>query len=432
MRMDFLLSTASAGKLFTLVGVPIVGLLVFSVFSSMFWSKPKWPPAGKQCVVTGGSSGLGLAFATLLVKKGAHVAIIARDKKKLATALEKLEAARVHPDQKITSHSFSLTSLAGSTSALESAAEAHGGRAPDALFTCAGTAKPGYFLTMDENAMTEGMANSYWIQAFPALAATKMMVKQGVRGRVVFVGSTLGYMSFIGYSTYSPGKHALVGLTETLRSELALYDIDIQLFVPCTMYSEGYENENKTKPAITLNIEETDEGLTPEQAAVHMFKGRRVLRAGHLVDIMHALPTRVSPETDTLRISTAPGSRPPRNRLTSRRIHFQIYPLSPFSILSTLSDHLILTFSHPVIRFNRTGIQKGHAHFSADLITEFFRVSTRGSAPNQNVFKDFLIYLIAWPGVPIWRYSTERAVQRGKAAHIADMQAKGLVPESSK
>ncbi|KAG9050048.1 3-dehydrosphinganine reductase [Serendipita sp. 407] len=348
--MDSLLSTASAGKLFTVIGVPIVGFLVFSVFSSMFWSKPKWQPAGKQCVVTGGSSGLGLAFATLLVKKGAHVAIIARDKKKLATALEKLEAARVHPDQKITSHSYSLTSLAGSTSALESAAEAHGGRAPDALFTCAGTAKPGYFLTMDENAMTEGMANSYWIQAFPALAATKMMVKQGVRGRVVFVGSTLGYMSFIGYSTYSPGKHALVGLTETLRSELALYDIDIQLFVPCTMYSEGYENENKTKPAITLNIEETDEGLTPEQAAVHMFKG----------------------------------------------------------------------------------IQKGHAHFSADLITEFFRVSTRGSAPNQNVFKDFLIYLIAWPGVPIWRYSTERAVQRGKAAHIADMQAKGLVPESSK
>ena len=80
-------------------------------------------------------------------------------------------------------------------------------------------------------------------------------------------------MSFVGYSSYSPAKHALIGLTETLRSELALYDITVQLFVPCTMFTPGYENESKTKPAITKKIEETDDGLTPEQAAVKMLKG---------------------------------------------------------------------------------------------------------------------------------------------------------------
>ncbi|KAG8806417.1 3-dehydrosphinganine reductase [Serendipita sp. 399] len=134
---------------------------------------------------------------------------------------------------------------------------------------------------MEGEELADGMTNSYWIQAYPALAATKMMAKQGVRGRIVFVSSTLGYMGFIGYSTYSPGKHAVVGLTETLRSELALYNIDVQLFVPCTMYTEGYENENKTKPEITLQIESTDEGLTADQAALHMLKGmRKELRIG--------------------------------------------------------------------------------------------------------------------------------------------------------
>lgn len=39
-----------------------------------------------------------------------------------------------------------------------------------------------------------------------------MMAKQGIPGRIVFVGSTLGYMSFIGWAGYSPGKHALVGM----------------------------------------------------------------------------------------------------------------------------------------------------------------------------------------------------------------------------
>ncbi|KAF9233101.1 hypothetical protein BU15DRAFT_54336 [Melanogaster broomeanus] len=39
------------------------------------------------------------------------------------------------------------------------------------------------------------------------------------------------------------------------------------------MYTPGYDEENKTKPSITRKIEETDEGLTAEQAAEGLFKG---------------------------------------------------------------------------------------------------------------------------------------------------------------
>ncbi|CAG8693463.1 12451_t:CDS:2, partial [Acaulospora colombiana] len=90
--------------------------------------------------------------------------------------------------------------------------------------------------------------------------------------RIAFVGSTLAYMSFIGWAGYSPAKHALVGLAETLRSELALYDIDVQIFQPGTILSPGLENENKTKPEITKRVEGHEEGLTPEQAAAAMLK----------------------------------------------------------------------------------------------------------------------------------------------------------------
>lgn len=55
-----------------------------------------------------------------------------------------------------------------------------------------------------------------------------------------------------------------------------LYGIDMHIFFPPTMYTPGYEVENLTKPKITLEIESTDEGLTPDQAALALFKGDTV------------------------------------------------------------------------------------------------------------------------------------------------------------
>jgi 3-dehydrosphinganine reductase len=87
------------------------------------------------------------------------------------------------------------------------------------------------------------------------------------------VGSLLGYMTVLGWASYSPAKHALKALADTLRSELLLYDISVHLFMAPTMYTPGYEEENKTKPKITLKIEDNDEGITAEQAAILMLNG---------------------------------------------------------------------------------------------------------------------------------------------------------------
>ena len=58
-----------------------------------------------------------------------------------------------------------------------------------------------------------------------------------------------------------------------MQSELMLYDIGVQIFFPPTIYSPGYENENKSKPDVVKEIEGTDDGLTPDQAALGMLKG---------------------------------------------------------------------------------------------------------------------------------------------------------------
>jgi 3-dehydrosphinganine reductase len=120
-----------------------------------------------------------------------------------------------------------------------------------------------------------------------------MMAKQEKKGRIALVSSTLGYMSFLGWASYSPAKHALrgmfppwpllhpcefvssiiAGLADTLQSELMLYGISVHIFFPPTMFTPGYDEENKTKPQIVKDIESADDGLTADQAALALYKG---------------------------------------------------------------------------------------------------------------------------------------------------------------
>ena len=105
-------------------------------------------------------------------------------------------------------------------------------------------------------------------------AVVKTLVREKRQGRIVFVGSTVSMMSFIGYAPYAPGKHALKGLAETLRSEGLLYGIDVHIFFAPTMDSPGLSEENKLKQPITNAIEAGDEVLSCEAAAACLLQGK--------------------------------------------------------------------------------------------------------------------------------------------------------------
>jgi len=262
----------------------------------------------------------------------------------LDKAVEELEAVRQNAKQILKAHSFSLDSAADSAAALKAVCEVHGGAAPDAVFACAGSSKPMYFIEMSEQDLSQGMTAGYWVQAWTAFAAAKQMAREERKGKIIFVSSTLGYMSFIGWSSYSPAKHALRGLADTLHSELLLYGIDVHIFFPPTMYTPGYEVENRTKPALTKRIEETDEGLTAEQAALGLFKG----------------------------------------------------------------------------------VEQGHTHITADMITSLFRASTRGATPRNSWILDGIYDFVAYIATPIWRRSVDKAVIAHREEHRKYLQQNGF------
>ncbi|KAG8215381.1 hypothetical protein J3R82DRAFT_8980 [Butyriboletus roseoflavus] len=262
------MSSASTYLLKTLLALSLV------LVSSMIFGfgKKKWDPRGKHVYITGGSQGLGLALAKILAKRGANISIVARTQSKLDDALKELKALRVSPMQSFQAFSFSLASASASAEALAAATAGHG-EFPDAVFCCAGAAKPMFLVDMSEADVEGGMRDGYWVQAWTAWAAVKEMARRGQKGKIILVSSTLGFMSFVGYGSYSPAKHALRALAECLRSEGLLYGITAHIFFPPTMYTPGFDAENKTKPAITRKIESTDEGLTAEQAAKGLFNG---------------------------------------------------------------------------------------------------------------------------------------------------------------
>lgn len=92
-------------------------------------------------------------------------------------------------------------------------------------------------------------------------------------GKIVFISSMLGMLSFAGYATYSPTKYAIRGLADTLRNELKRYNIGVHIFFPGGIESPGFENENLTKPEVTKTIEGANVPQTGAQCAHSLMKG---------------------------------------------------------------------------------------------------------------------------------------------------------------
>jgi hypothetical protein len=80
-----------------------------------------------------------------------------------------------------------LSDAAESAAALEAVCKPHNGRAPDAVFACAGSSKPMFFMDMTPQDMQEGMVNGYWVQAWTAMVIFAQF-KIGSHVLIIYVG----------------------------------------------------------------------------------------------------------------------------------------------------------------------------------------------------------------------------------------------------
>jgi len=164
-------------------------------------------------VVTGAGAGLGRAIAQAFARRGAHLGLIARDRDRLDAARREVEA--------LGGRALVLPADVADPDAVERAAarvEADLGpidvwvnNAMTSVFSPAKEMRPEEYRRVIEV--------TYLGYVHGTLAALRRMLPRD-RGTIVQVGSALAYRSIPLQSAYCAAKHAIVGFTDSLRSEL--------------------------------------------------------------------------------------------------------------------------------------------------------------------------------------------------------------------
>jgi len=208
-------------------------------------------------LVTGGSSGIGLACAVECAKRGANVTLLARDVKKLATARDVVRASIADVDGRfvnVVSCDISKDFIAVQNAFVQ--AESLMGRPVDILVNCAGSGPACAFDKVDVGEFERLMRLNYLTTVFATRAVMPGMKARG-RGRILFTSSQAGQLGLYGYTAYSASKFALRGFAEALQMEVKPFNIFLTLAFPPDTETPGFLEESKSLPDETKEISAT-------------------------------------------------------------------------------------------------------------------------------------------------------------------------------
>src|SRR6185437_3347000 len=184
--------------------------------------------------ITGGSRGLGLAMARAFLRRGAKVALLARDPEALERARQLLAGSGtvfvrpcdVRDEQQVNEAIRDIRQELGEV---------------DVLVNNAGTITVGPMDTMTADEYREALDVFFWGPLHATLAVLPEMRKRQ-SGRIVNISSIGGKISIPHLLPYSVGKFALAGFSEGLRAELLKDDIYVTTIYPGLMRTGSPRN----------------------------------------------------------------------------------------------------------------------------------------------------------------------------------------------
>ena len=223
--------------------------------------------SSKFIIVTGASSGIGLASVYRFMELGAKVVLAAR-------SIDKLEKIADDLNQKFAAHSSrpiahciktDVTKEEDCKNLIEKTVDKFG--KIDVLVNNAGISMRAVFKDLDLKVMHSLMDTNFWGTVYCTKYALPYLLES--KGTVVGVISTAGYVGLPARTAYSASKFAVRGFLETLRIE-HLYDgLHVMIFAP------GFTTSNIRNVALTADG--SPQGETPRDEN-RMMSAERVAR----------------------------------------------------------------------------------------------------------------------------------------------------------
>lgn len=179
--------------------------------------------SNKVAIVTGASSGIGKAAASLFAAEGASVVVVARRKKELVELVEEIRAAVVVQGD---TRDEATAALAVST-----AREHFGGL--DIAFNNAGTlGEVGPATEMSLSGWRDTIETNLTAAFLSAKHQIPAMLERGA-GSVVFTSTFVGHtVGFPNVAAYASSKAGLTGLVQTLAAEFGPRSIRVNAILP--------------------------------------------------------------------------------------------------------------------------------------------------------------------------------------------------------
>jgi NAD(P)-dependent dehydrogenase (short-subunit alcohol dehydrogenase family) len=179
---------------------------------------------GKTAIVTGGNSGLGLAFSTALAKAGANLFIpsYVMDDGGARQLIEK-QGVRVELME------VDITATGAPKQVIEACMETFAGL--DILFNNAGICRSNPVLEFGREDWDPMIAINLTAAFELSHEAAKIMIPQK-SGKMINTCSLFSYLGGLGSAAYAATKHGIAGLTKAYCDELAQYNIQVNGIAP--------------------------------------------------------------------------------------------------------------------------------------------------------------------------------------------------------
>ena len=191
---------------------------------------------GKKALVTGGSSGIGKSLAQGLLRHGAEVVIVSDNGEALRTALEELRAA----GNAVSSYRCDLAESGQIERLARSIVDERG--VPDILINNAGFAT---YRTFEQTPLEE-VERLLKVNLLGAMLLTRHLLPGFIQrrsGAIVNMSSIAGTIPMTPCGTYSAAKHGMVAWSETMLSELARFDIHVNVICPGRVETPFFSHE---------------------------------------------------------------------------------------------------------------------------------------------------------------------------------------------